>query len=217
MQNKKILALFDFCDTLIGMQTANRFVTLVYQKNKRLDTIANEFIRIIGRKSRLLFGNRHKMWQLKQIKGLTVSIMEEIVKEYVENELIPKENKKVVNKLLWHKKQGHIVGIVSGGFSDYIKYYAQKYDVNFVIATDLEVKDGVYTGNIDGIDCMGINKIEKLRQVINIEDYDLKNSYAYSDHISDIPLLSLVGNPYVVNFGQDIKWAKLMGYRIINV
>jgi len=217
MQNKKILALFDFCDTLIGMQTANRFVTLAYQKNKRIDTIANEFIRIIGRKSRLLFGNRHKRWQLKQINGLSISKMEEIVKEYVDNELIPKENKLIVDKLLWHKEQNHTIAIVSGGFSEYIKYYAKKYGINYVIATDLEVKYGVYTGRIEGIDCMGINKIEKLRQVINIEDYDLKNSYAYSDHISDIPLLSLVGNPYVVNFGQDIKWAKLMGYRIINV
>jgi len=217
MQTKKILALFDFCDTLIGMQTANRFVTLAYQKNKRFDTIANEFIRVVGRKSRLLFGHRHKKWQLKQLKGLSVKKMQDIVKNYVENELVPKENKKIIDKLLWHKNNNHTVVIISGGFSEYIRYYAQKYDINYVIATELEVKDGKFTGKIYGIDCMGINKIEKLRDTINLDDYDLKNSYAYSDHISDIPLLSLVGNAVVVNFGQDIKWAKLMRYRIIDV
>ena len=93
MQTKKILAIFDFCDTLIGMQTANRFVTLAYQNNKRFDTVANEFIRIIGRKSWLLFGHRHKIWQLKQLKGLNVETMQRVAKEYVDNELLQKENK----------------------------------------------------------------------------------------------------------------------------
>ena len=217
MRNKKILALFDFCDTLIGMQTANRFVSLVYKHNKRFDTIANEFIRAIGRKSKLLFGNRLKKWHLKQIKGLSVERMQEIVKDYVENELIPRENKKIVERLIWHKNNGHIVVIVSGGFSEYIKYYAKIYNINYVIATNLEVKNGKYTGRIKGIDCMGINKIKKLREMLDLNEFDLKKSYAYSDHISDIPLLCLVGNPYVVNFGQDIEWAKLMNYKIINV
>ena len=217
MQNKKILAIFDFCDTLIGMQTANRFVSLCYENNKRFDTIVNEFGRIILRKARLLFGHRHKKWQLKQLKGLTTSTMKTIVKEYVEGELISKENKKVVEKLLWHKSQGHTIAIVSGGFSEYINYYAKKYDIQYVIATDLEIIDGKYTGNIDGIDCMGINKIEKLRTVLDIEEYDLDNSYAYSDHISDIPLLSFVGNGVGIDFGQDTKWMKLMNYKVLNV
>jgi HAD superfamily hydrolase (TIGR01490 family) len=217
MQNKKILAIFDFCDTLIGMQTANRFVTLGYEKNKRFDTITNEFGRIALRKIRLLFGHRHKKWQLKQLKNLDVTTMDNIVKNYVDNELIPKENKLIIEKLLWHKSQGHTLAIISGGFSEYIKYYALKYDIEYVIATDLEIVNDKFTGKIDGIDCMGINKIEKLRHVINIGEYDLENSYAYSDHITDIPLLSFVGNGIGIDFGQEIKWAKLMNYGIMSV
>ncbi len=217
MKNKKILAIFDFCDTLIGMQTANRFVTLGYQSNKKFDTITNEFIRLIGRKSRLLFGNRHKKWQLKQLKNLTREKLATIAQEYVQNELFPKENKKIVEKMLWHKEQGHTIAIVSGGFSEYIKEYAKIYDINYVIATDLEFIDGKATGKIDGIDCMGINKIEKLKSIVDLDKYDLENSFAYSDHISDIPLLSFVGNGIVVDFGQDIKWAKLMNYEVVNV
>jgi len=217
MQNKKILAIFDFCDTLIGMQTANRFVTLGYENNKRFDTVVNEFGRVILRKLGLLFGQRHKKWQLKQLKGLNIETMNKIVKDYVENELLPKENKVIVERLKWHKNQGHTIVIVSGGFSEYIKYYAKKYDIEYVVATDLEVVDGVYTGKINGIDCMGINKIKKLRSSLNIEEYCLKDSYAYSDHISDIPLLSFVGNGVVIDFGQDIEWANLMNYEVINV
>lgn len=217
MQNKKILVIFDFCDTLIGMQTANRFVTLGYQSNKKFDTVTNEFIRLVGRKSRLLFGNRHKKWQLKQLKNLSREKLATIAQEYVQNELFPKENKKIVEKMLWHKEQGHTIAIVSGGFSEYIKEYATKYDIEYVIATDLEFIDSKATGRIDGIDCMGINKIEKLKSIIDLDKYDLSSSFAYSDHISDIPLLSFVGNGTVVDFGQDIKWAQLMGYEVISV
>lgn len=217
MDNKRTLAIFDFCDTLIGMQTANRFVTLGYQSNKRFDTVTNEFIRLIGRKSRLLFGNRHKKWQLRQLKGLSREKLNIIANEYVKKELLPKENKLLVEKMLWHKKQGHDIAIVSGGFSEYIKEYAKIYDIDYVIATDLEFIDGKSTGKIDGIDCMGINKIEKIRSIIDLNKYDLLNSFAYSDHISDIPLLSFVGNGVVVDFGEDIKWAKLMDYEVLNV
>jgi len=217
MQDKKYLAFFDFCDTLIGMQTADRFVTLGFLSNKKFETVANELVRLIGRKSRLLFRNRHKEWQLKQLKSLSKEKLSSIAREYVQKELLPNENKILVEKMLWHKMQGHTVVIVSGGFSEYIKEYAKFYDIEYVIATDLEFIDGKATGKIDGIDCMGINKIEKIKSIIDLDNYDLSNSFAYSDHISDVPLLSFVGNGVAVDFGQDIKWAKLMNYEVINV
>lgn len=214
---KKILAIFDFCDTLIGMQTANRFVSLAYQQNKNFMTFLSEVIRLLGRRSRLLFGNRHKRWQLKQLKGLNKQKLNKIAKEYVQNELLPKENKAIVDKMLWHKSQSHVVVIASGGFSEYIKEYAKIYDIEYVIATDLENIDDVITGKMDGLDCMGINKIDKLKSALNLDEFDLSKSFAYSDHISDIPLLSFVGNAVVADFGQDIQWAKLMNYEIISV
>lgn len=217
MKNSKILAIFDFCNTLIGMQTANRFISLVYQSNKNLYTVTNEFIRLIGRKSHLLYGSRHKKWQLKQIKNISQEKLSTIAQEYVKNELLPKENKTIVEKMLWHKEQGHTIVIASGGFSEYIKEYAKIYDIKYVIATDLEIVNNKATGRIDGIDCMGINKIKKIKSIIDLDKYDLSKSFAYSDHISDIPLLSFVGNGIVVNFGQDIEWAKLMNYKVISI
>ena len=63
---------------------------------------------------------------------------------------------------------------------------------------------------------MGKNKIIKIKQHLKLDDFDLDHSYAYSDHISDIPLLNLTGHGVVVNFGQDISWALKAGYEIIN-
>ena len=217
MKKGNIIAIFDFCDTLIGMQTANRFITLCYKENKNFITICNEFFRRILRKMGLLYGNKHKKWQLKQIKGLSIESVKGLAIKYVNEELLPIQNKAVVERMLWHKKQGHKIAILSGGFSEYIKEYAKIYGIDFVIATDLETKNGVFTGRILGLDCMGENKIKKIRQDLNLDNFDLSNSYAYSDHFSDMPLLNLVGHGIVVNFGQDIGWALESGYGIIDV
>lgn len=216
MTNKSILAIFDFCDTLIGMQTADRFVYFCYQKNKTISNLINELIRIILRKSRLLFGLRHKKWNLKKLKGLSKIKVENLAKNYVNDILKPNENKNIIEKMLWHKNQGHCVIIVSGGFSVYIDEFAKLYNIDKIIATNLEVIDDKFSGKIDGIDCMGINKVKKLKESINLDEFDLVNSFVYSDSLSDIPLFSLVGNPVVVNFGQNLDWAKIMNYGVID-
>lgn len=215
--NRKIIAFFDFCDTLIGMQTANRFVSLCLKHNRNIATLTNEFIRIIGRKFGILYGNRHKMWQLKQLKGLSIEKIKQISKDYVEKELLPKVNNIVIQRMLWHKEQGHDIAIVSGGFSVYLEEFAKIFGVKYVIATDLEFVDRKATGRIRGVDCMGVNKVKKIQETINLKDYDLNNSYAYSDSASDIPLLSLVGKGVVIDFGQDIEWAKNMNFEILKV
>ncbi|MEM4134624.1 MAG: HAD-IB family hydrolase [Candidatus Micrarchaeia archaeon] len=215
--NKKIIAFFDFCNTLVGMHTANRFVSLCLRYNISFRTLANELLRIIGRRFGILYGERHKMWQIKQLKGLSFEKIKEISKDYVEKELLPKVNNVVFQRMLWHKEFGHDIAIVSGGFKVYLEEFAKMFGVTYVIATDLEFVDHKATGRIRGVDCMGINKVRKIKETINLDEYDLDNSYAYSDSASDIPLLTLVGKGVVVDFGQNIDWARHMNFEIIKV
>ena len=55
---------------------------------------------------------------------------------------------------------------------------------------------------MDGKNCKGEEKVRRLKTVLkekNIEA-DFKNSYMFSDSLSDKPLLDLVGNPYLINY-----------------
>tara|TARA_Y100001958_G_C21188553_1_gene517183 strand:- start:763 stop:1425 length:663 start_codon:yes stop_codon:yes gene_type:complete len=216
IKNKKTIAIFDFCETLVSIQTANDFVTYCHKRNKNLFSQTNEIIRTICRKIGLLYGKRHKNWQLKQLRGISLENLDILAKHYVEKELMQYENENIVRKLKWHKNQGHEIVICSGGFTSYIKYYGKIIQADYVIATDLEIENGKLTGKIDGDDCMGIKKIKKLSNTLDINSIDLEQSFAYSDNISDIPLLSFVGNGVVVDFGQDISWAQLMQYGVIS-
>ena len=65
--------------------------------------------------------------------------------------------------------------------------------------THMEVQDGVLTGRVVQPICFGEGKIYWLQQLIESEQVDLARSYFYTDSITDVPLLDLVGHPVVVN------------------
>jgi HAD superfamily hydrolase (TIGR01490 family) len=217
MKNKEVFAFFDLCNTLISYQTADDFIDFVGRKHNKLLTNLNKVFLSMLSSIRVLNGNRYKRLQLYQIRGIDKKAIQQAAQDFIQEKLLINQNKIIIEKLNWHLSQNHTVVIVSGGYTEYIKLYAESLGVSHVIATDIEFKKLKTTGKIEGLDCMGINKIMKLKKKFNFDEIDFSNSFAYSDHESDIPLLSRVGNSFVVSFGQNIEWADAMGYKVIDV
>ena len=68
------------------------------------------------------------------------------------------------------------------------------------IGTRYEVDaDGNFTGRFDGPFVYGPGKVEAMQAFAAEHEIDLDASYAYSDSLSDLPMLRAVGNPVVVN------------------
>jgi HAD superfamily hydrolase (TIGR01490 family) len=65
--------------------------------------------------------------------------------------------------------------------------------------TELEDRDGIYTGRLDGPFCYGEGKPLRMRRLAEHEGLSLEDSFAYSDSASDIPMLRAVGHPVAVN------------------
>lgn len=65
--------------------------------------------------------------------------------------------------------------------------------------------DGVYTGRLSGPFCYGDGKADVLRQVAVERGYDLQRCYAYSDSVSDLPMLEAVGVPVAVNPDPELR------------
>ena len=84
------------------------------------------------------------------------------------------------------------------------------------IGTRSETRDGVYTGQADGPFVYGEGKAEAIREVAEREGIDLAASYAYSDSVSDLPMLRAVGNPVAVNPDSALdEVARAEGWRIM--
>ena len=71
--------------------------------------------------------------------------------------------------------------------------------VDDFVANKLELKDGEATGRLEKPVVAGANKALWVRRYAERHDIDLDGSFAYADSGSDIPLLSVVGNPCAVN------------------
>jgi HAD superfamily hydrolase (TIGR01490 family) len=62
-----------------------------------------------------------------------------------------------------------------------------------------EVREGVYTGQSTGLFIYGEDKALAIRRLAEREGISLEESYAYSDSVSDLPMLRTVGHPVAVN------------------
>ena len=213
---EEVLAIFDFCQTIASFHTADEFVWFV-QKELGKHLLLFKMLLFVLNKGRLLYGGRRKRLILRLMRGISMQTMDELAQKYHVEKIIPSLNREVIAKIHWHQEQKHTLIIVSGGYAVYIRKFATMYNFLKVVANELANNGERYNGEIAGLDCMGENKLYKLQQVVDLEQYNLAESYAYSDDASDIPLLSLVGNPYVISFGQNIQWATALEYDILTI
>jgi HAD superfamily hydrolase (TIGR01490 family) len=98
-----------------------------------------------------------------------------------------------------HRDAGHLVILASSGPQDYVEILAEVIGADGALGTRAEVAEGVYTGRLIGDPAHGPEKASRVWSLAVERRIHLRSSIAYSDSISDLPLLELVGNPVAVN------------------
>jgi putative phosphoserine phosphatase/1-acylglycerol-3-phosphate O-acyltransferase len=98
-----------------------------------------------------------------------------------------------------HQKAGHTVAIISSATRYQVMPFARDLGIEHVMNTELEVKEGVFTGEVVHPTCYGEGKAEAARDIAAREEVDLAESYFYTDSHEDLPLLELVGKPRPLN------------------
>ena len=106
----------------------------------------------------------------------------------------------VATRMRWHQEQGHVVILVSASLGAYLHPLGDLLEVDAVMCTELEEKDGLLTGKLVGQNCRGKEKasrVQKWCQDSGIATEDLV--YAYGDSSGDTELLALFSEPTWVN------------------
>ena len=98
-----------------------------------------------------------------------------------------------------HLERGDVVAIVSGATRFVVKPLAEHLGIRHFLYTRLETQDGRFTGRVIEPICFEEGKIYWLQQFIEEQQIDLARSFFYTDSITDLPLLDLVGHPVVTN------------------
>jgi len=97
------------------------------------------------------------------------------------------------------RRQGHRLLLATTTPVDMITPFAEALGFDGVVATTYEVADGRYTGRLEGGFVWGLGKLQAVRRWVADEGVDLAECHACSDSFFDLPLLSSVGSPHVVN------------------
>ena len=100
-------------------------------------------------------------------------------------------------EILHLRSKGYETVLLSASPDFYLKHISSALGFSSLICTETEIKNS--SVSIKGINCYGKNKIKMLLEKYENIDIDFKNSYCFSDHESDLGLLELFGNAFIVN------------------
>lgn len=104
---------------------------------------------------------------------------------------------KAMEKIAWHLEQHHKVVVVSASIECWLKPWCDKNSLD-VIATKIEIKDGMVTGKFLSLNCSGLEKANRVKEAYNLSDYDY--IYAYGDTRGDKELLALANESFYKPF-----------------
>ncbi len=114
-----------------------------------------------------------------------------------------------------HLDQGQRVWLVTAAPIEIATIIARRLGLTGALGTVSEHVDGVYTGRLVGELLHGPAKGEAVRALADREGLDLSRCSAYSDSFNDLPMLSMVGDPCVINPDSRLReHAKANGWRI---
>ncbi|WP_020109516.1 HAD family phosphatase [Nocardia sp. 348MFTsu5.1] len=135
-------------------------------------------------------------WDVEQVSSIVRETLHDIVHPLVFAE--------AADLIAGHKARGHDVVIVSASGAEIVEPIGEMLGADYSMASRMKVVDGKYAGVMDFY-CYGEEKVVAMNDIAGSVGYDLSQCFAYSDSITDLPMLSAVGHPTVINPDRNLR------------
>jgi HAD superfamily hydrolase (TIGR01490 family) len=193
-------AFFDMDKTLLAENSATLYMRYRYERGE----ISNvELLKGVGAYLQYKLGLLDiRSWtkgMMLQFKGQSSAELEREATEWVADSVVHTIYPEAERIVRDHQAQGHVVAIVSGATRFVVRPIAQRLGIDHALYTRLEEENGVFTGRVVEPICFEEGKIYWLQQFIEEHQIDLACSWFYTDSITDLPLLDIVGHPVATN------------------
>ena len=214
-------AFFDLDKTVIAKSSVLAFGRPFYREGllSRSAIVKSAYAQVIFM---LVGADEQKMEKLRvamlqMIRGWNQDHVAQIVRETLAAVVTPIIFKEALDLIDEHHAAGRMVVLVSSAPEEVVQPLGEHLGVDEVIATRAEVDErGDYTGEL-AFYGYGPFKAEAIEALAALEDIPLERSYAYSDSITDAPMLRAVGHPVAVNPDRELaKLAQAEGWEILN-
>lgn len=211
------LAIFDVDFTITKRETLLEFYLFMIKKRPWIILyfpicILSALLFVI----KIIPAKRTKELFIKFIDGIDEKSMKSFVDEFYEKRLSKIFYIDAIEEIKKLKEENFKVYLISASGEFYLNTLYNLPEVDKIIGTVFLKSNGVYRSKIVGENCKGEEKVRRLKEYLKDKkiEVDFKNSYMFSDSLSDLPLLKLVGNPYLINFkGNDTKGIKVLHWK----
>jgi HAD superfamily hydrolase (TIGR01490 family) len=213
----RVAAFFDIDGTLLSVNTAPLYarylrrhgrarrrdlmLTALYLLQYRLNLL--DIDRAIERASSFIAGQR---------EDEVAAFCEQWYRDMVRGYLVPE----MVGIVERHRRDGHALALLSSSTNYLAQPLARELHFDHMLVTRLEVVDGCFTGRPIAPVCYGAGKVHWATDFARRNDIDLAQSFFYTDSVTDVPVLELVGNPRIVNPDRLLRrTARKRGWEIV--
>jgi len=197
---RRVGAFFDLDKTLISENSGSLYMKYRYEQG---EISGWELLKGLGVYLRYKLGLLDiTTWSrdtMQQFKGDSERALARQARVWMEERVVPTLYPEAESIVADHLAKGHVVAIVSGATKFVVKPLAEHLGIKHLLYTRLEVESGRFTGRVVEPICFEDGKIYWLQQLVEEQNVDLAKSYFYTDSITDLPLLDLVGHPVVTN------------------
>jgi HAD superfamily hydrolase (TIGR01490 family) len=219
-QHKIEAAFFDVDNTLVRGSTSILFGKVAFAggalRRRDIWRFAYEQVMFVrrGEKNSTMAGFKDRA--LSITKGHSIDELLDLMPKVYREEIKPRLWPGTVRAVKEHLALGHEVWLITAAPQELGQLIADDLGATGALGTIVGHKDGVLTGELVGDPLHGQAKRKAARKLAKERNISLKRSFAYSDSVNDLPLLTLVGNPIVVNPDKALKrYADAAGWDIL--
>ena len=194
----KKIAFFDFDGTITTDDSLLKFIRFVVGDRRFLLGLVVLSPMLVLYKLKLIPNYKAKQYLLSWFfKGMRKVDFLKVANEYSLVHLDKILRLKAIEKINWHKNQGHKVVVVSASIECWLRPWCEKNGLE-LLATKLEIKDDIVTGKLLSKNCYGVEKVNRIKELYNLEKYDY--IYAYGDSSGDKQMLEFAHEKFYKPF-----------------
>ena len=195
------LAVFDLENTLIASNVVASYAWLATRRLDDLDRV--RFVaRTLAEAPRLLALDRKDRsdflrYFYRRFDGAPVDRIDADCAEMLSDLILTKSFPRGIRRIREHRRAGHMTLLITGALDFVIAPLKPLFD--HIIAAEMGTGDGVYDGRLTAVPPTGEARYQTLVDFAELHGLDLRESVAYADSTSDLPMLEAVGFPVAVN------------------
>ena len=220
MENNVTLAIFDLDNTLLNGDSDHAWGEFMCQKGLvDVDSYRegnDEFHRQYDQGCMNIY--EYLEFALAALAAHPKAELDQWHKVFMDEVIIPIILPQGVELVKKHRDAGHHLMMITATNRFVTGPIAEYLGMDTLIATDAEMKDGEFTGKVEGLPSYQDGKVTRLQQWVEENGESFEGSYFYSDSQNDLPLLKQVSYPYAVNPDATLtEYANTHGWPILDL